>query len=135
MNLVDENNRPLNAEPKKLVDSQGEAIEKEEQQKPLTTREVGQAFANHLINSAGQLPNNDTINSQFDVLYHTALNLLGHRILNVGLGMEHGNIIVEWDSSRAFACEKEVQEDLTRTIGEWKDKFMNGELAYHPGKN
>lgn len=133
MELVNEHGHKVTSD-KKLVDAEGATIEKETEQKPLTTKEVGQSFAQHLIESAIKAPTNQHINNQFDVLYHAALNIIGHRILNVGLGMEEGNTLVEWDASRAFAQEKEVQEHITITVEEWKQKFMNGELKYHAGK-
>jgi hypothetical protein len=133
MNLVDENNRSLNVEPKKLVDATGDEVSSQEPV-PMTTADVGLQLANHMLTKAMALPNNELVNKQFDVLYHAALNILAHRIVNVGLGMEAGNLIAEWDASRAFASEKQVQEDLTQAVEQWKQQFFNGELYFNPGK-
>lgn len=131
--LVDENNRPLKAEPKQLVDATGEEVSSKEPT-PMTTADVGLQLANHMLTKAMELPQNELVNKQFDVLYHAALNILAHRIVNVGLGMEAGNVIAEWDASRAFASEKTVQEDLSQAVEQWKQQFFNGELYFNPGK-
>jgi len=133
MNLVDENGKDLSTIPMKLTDASGEELSSEPPKK-MTTKEIGSDLAAHMLNAALNMPNNEAINGQFDVLYHAALNILGHRILNVGLGFENANSIIEWDASRAFVHEKEVQEDLSKYVEEWKQKFMNGELQYHAGK-
>lgn len=132
MHLVDENGQSLNTE-KKLVDASGEQVSSAPET-PMTTADVGIQLANHMITSAMKLPNNELVNKQFDVLYYAALNILAHRIVNVGLGLETGNTIVEWDASRAFSSEKQTQEDLSKAVEDWKNQFFNGELAYHPGK-
>lgn len=132
MQLVSDDGRPLNVE-KKLVDNQGEEVSSKEPEK-LTTKEIGSGLACHMLNAATDMPNSELINNQFDVLYHAALNILGHRILNVGLGFTEVNTIIEWNASRAFAHEKDVQEDLTKYVEEWKIKYFKGELQFHAGK-
>lgn len=132
MNLVNENGQPLNTD-KKLLDASGDEVNAQPERQ-MTTADIGAQLASHLINAAMKFPNNDLVNTQFDVLYYAALNLLSHRVVNVGLGMEAGNLVAEWDASRAFAQEKQVQEHLSVCIEDWKNQFFNGELAYHPSK-
>lgn len=132
-NLVDENGNKLSAEPKKILDSQGEETSSEAP-KPMSTKDVGLALCNHMLTKAQSFPTNELINKQFDVLFHMALNILAHRVVNVGLGMEAGNSIAEWDATRAFAYRKEVEEGLETTVDEWKNQFFNGELYFNPGK-
>jgi hypothetical protein len=133
MDLVDNNGQKLNAEPKKIVDVQGEELSSTPP-KQMSTKDVGLALCNHMLTKAQAFPTNDLINKQFDVLFHMALNILAHRIVNVGLGMEAGNTIAEWDTSRAFAYRKEVEEGLETTVDEWKTQFFNGELYFNAGK-
>lgn len=133
MDLVDGNGQKLKAEPKKILDSQGEETSSEAP-KAMSTKDVGLALCNHMLTKAQAFPNNELINKQFDVLFHMALNILAHRVVNVGLGMEAGNTIAEWDATRAFAYRKEVEEGLETTVDEWKDQFFNGELYFNPGK-
>lgn len=135
MELVDGNGQKLNAEPKKLVDATGDEVSSE-QPKAMTTKEIGEQLANHMITKAGAFPTNELINKQMDVLYHAALNILAHRVLNIGLGFaeESPSAIVEWNASRAFAAEKQVQEDLSEAVTNWKGQYFNGELVYHPSK-
>lgn len=134
MNLVDGNGTPLNKKPQGLVDATGEKLQVPVKEDPATTKEIGQNIATNMITKASKAPTNALVNAQFDILYHVALNLLSHRITNVGLGFEEANAVVEWNPSRAFACEKEVQEHLSLTVDEWKNQFLNGELVFTPGK-
>lgn len=139
MELVDGGGQPLNKQTaeKKLVDAGGAEVVSEEKanQKQLTTRDVGVSMATHLIGSAQKQRTNEEVNKQLDVLYWCALNLLAHRITNVALGFgEEKTGILEWDASRGFAAEKEVQEHLTTTCEEWKTLFFNGELFFQPDK-
>lgn len=139
MNLVNENGMPLNADKKivtndpKIVDATGEEVSSKPQA-AMTTEEIGRALSTHMLNGALKFPTNELVNKQFDILYHAALNILCHRITNVGAGFEAGNLVPEWDNSRAFAAEKNVQEDLSLMAAKWKEQFFNGELAFHNGK-
>lgn len=131
LGLVGENGQPLNVE-KPLLDAQGNEVVKEEQ---ATTADVGAERARVMIELATKhAPNNETLNIHLDVLHHMALNILSHRIVNLALGMNIENNITEWDASRAFAAEKEVQESLSLTVNNWKTSFFNGELIYTPDK-
>lgn len=140
MNLVDENNRPLNAKKeiltdrKEILDATGEAINTATEAPPMTTEEVGRHLSTHMLNGALKFPTNELVNKQFDILYHMALNILCHRITNIGCGMEAGNLVAEWDNSRAYAAEKQVQEDMAEKCVQWREQFFNGELVFHNGK-
>lgn len=139
MDLVNENGMPLRSDKKivtndtTIVDATGEAINTKPEV-PMTTQEVGKALSTHMLNGALKFPTNELVNKQFDILYHMALNILCHRITNVGCGMEAGNIVAEWDNSRAFAAQKTVQEDLALMADNWKEQYFNGELVFHNGK-
>jgi hypothetical protein len=134
MELVDSNGQKLNAE-KKIVDASGEQISSQPEQ-PLTTEQIGEMLANHMITGALKFPTDDLVNKQFDIIFHAALHIISHRILNIGLGFDkEGVIIPEWDNSRASAAEKTAQEQLSETITLWKEKFFNGEMNYHAGKS
>ena len=141
MNLVNENGMPINGNPKKIVtheaaaivDASGEEISTQPET-PMTTAEVGKALSTHMLNGALKFPTNDLVNKQFDILYHAALNILCHRITNIGAGFEAGNLVPEWDNSRAFAAMKTVQEELEMTQEQWKKNFFEGELVFHNGK-
>lgn len=133
MELVDVNGQKLNAN-KKITDASGEELSSK-LEAPLTTEQIGEMLANHMITGALNYPNDELINKQFDIIFHAALNIIAHRILNVGLGFDkEGVIIPEWDNSRAFAAEKTAQEQLTEKIQVWKQKFFDGEMNYHAGK-
>lgn len=116
-----------------LVNADGTPVVQETQQ-TMTVKEVGEETARRWLEVAMKAPTNEGVNIQFEVLYTAALNILAHRIVNVGLGFTEGNLAVEWEPSRAFASEKQCQEDLTATVDEWKTRFFNGELAFNPGK-
>jgi hypothetical protein len=135
MELVDGSGNKLNKEPKKIVDAGGAEVQSEQKAPSITTKDVGLNMATHLINSAQKNKTNEDVNKQLDVLYWAALNILSHRIVNVALGFgEEKKGILEWDSSRAFAQEKEVQDHLSQVALEWKDMFFNGELFFQPEK-
>lgn len=146
MHLVGEDGKPLNTNKKlvdhngetatatkQLVDESGEGVSSEKPA-PLTTKKVGEQFASHLLQKAMEAPTGALVNNQFDVLYHMALNVIAHRILNVGLGMEQAQVIVEWNEERANVSFNEVREHLNITVEEWKQRYFNGELQYKPAK-
>lgn len=132
MKILDANgNDP--SKPKTIVNGAGQELSSKPPEQ-MTTRDVGKHIAADYINKAMKEQSNALVNNKFDILYHMALHILSHRIVNIGLGMEDAIAVAEWDSSRAFAAEKDVQEHLTATVEEWKTDYLNGELAYHPSK-
>jgi len=129
LSLIDCNGKPLKKRyENKIVNESGQEVNS----RPMTTEEIGYQLASHLLNTATVKKNNEDVNKQFDVLYHAALHILSHRVVNVGLGFgEDVGAVCEWDASRAFAQEKDVQENLTKTIEQWKTMFFNGELTFN----
>jgi len=132
LQLLDESGRPISTTTPEILNAHGEEFETVV---PMTTKDLGQERARIMLDIAHKNSPTEAVEKlQLDVLYHLALNILAHRIVNVGLGMSEENAIVEWNSSHAFAYEKEVQEHLTLTVEEWKTQFFNGELVYQAKK-
>lgn len=134
LQILDESGRPLKKSPAVLIDREGNELELETEI-PMTTKDLGQERARIMIDIANKnSPSEDVHKLQLDVLYHLSLNILAHRISNVGLGMAEDSGISEWDEVRVSSFVEEVRNHLDMTVEEWKLHFFNGELVYQSKK-
>lgn len=134
MAILDNNGKPVGpiAKPQ-LVHADGEVIEPEAA--PLTTKEIGKRLAEHMLTAAdARSKSNEEVNKQMDILYWAALNILSHRILNIGLGFTEGTTFVAWDQSKADEAKQPVMRDFELTCADWLKMFHNGELGIKPPK-
>lgn len=126
MDLINEHGQKIKNEKPKVLDASGSEVVTN-----LSTKDIGKKLAQHLLDGANAKTNNEDVNKQFEILYFAALNLLGHRVVNVGLGFnDETKTITEWDFKAAISEESNITEDLTKTVGEWRDAYFNGELTF-----
>lgn len=126
MDLINEHGQKIKNEKPKVLDASGSEVVTN-----LSTKDIGKKLAQHLLDGANAKTNNEDVNKQFEILYFAALNLLGHRVVNVGLGFnDETKTITEWDFKAAINEDLKIGEDLSKTVGEWRDAYFNGELTF-----